>query len=150
MREDRTVVLKDREHALPVSQVKSVVLMAVAEGDMPLAKKRLTFAWLVPTVLCSSETHRSLTARCDDFERRYLRYAGIEGLSLVSMDGQVIDPATYTREQLLDDLSAIPVLKAITVILKDVSFPKASEEAIYTLSMTSRSAPGNLAKAQKY
>lgn len=63
MREDRTVVLIDREHALPVSQVKSVVLMAVAEGDMTLAKKRLTFAWLVPTVLCSSETHRSLTAR---------------------------------------------------------------------------------------
>ncbi|WP_394658460.1 hypothetical protein [uncultured Novosphingobium sp.] len=49
------LMLTDREHPIPVSQIKSMVLMAIEAGNFELARKRLVFCWLVPTVLCTKK-----------------------------------------------------------------------------------------------
>lgn len=74
-RTDRQQHLKEREHAFPVSQVKSLVMMAIRDGDVEQARKRLVYCWLIPTVLCSKETHAALPRRCEDFDRPYDRYS---------------------------------------------------------------------------
>lgn len=128
----------EREHALPVSQVISMVLMAASEGDMAMAKKRFTFSWLIPTVLCSATTHRSLPKTCDDFDRPYLRYSKSGELELTRIDGIRIDPATYTTMQLLSDLSAIAALRPIVDRLAGMTLPSNDQEAEFTRLMTAR------------
>ncbi len=135
-REGQQLILNQREHALPVSQVNSLVLMAVEQGDMEMARKRFTFAWLIPTVLCSVETHRSLPTACADFDLPYQRYQGIEGLRLIRFDGAKIDPARYSKDDLLSDLAAIQPLRPIVDGLVGLTLPTAEEEAKFTQSKT--------------
>ncbi|WP_404478586.1 hypothetical protein [Novosphingobium sp. BL-52-GroH] len=139
-RGDAVLDLSDREHALPVSQVKSMVLMAVEAGDMELACKRLVFAWLVPTVLCTKTTHKALPNRCTDLSLPYMRYAQVDGapLELVRIDGRIIDPATYSAGQLLDDLRAIPGLKSVIDSLDGLTLPRGCCEQTYTTHRTSK------------
>lgn len=145
-RGDRPLDLKEREHAFPVSQVKSLVLMAMRDGDAEQARKRLVYCWLIPTVLCSRETHRMLPLRCEDFARPYDRYssrhAGMEDLLLRRFDGVLLDPDDYCRMQLLEDLRAIDALRPIVDGLEGLTFPTPEEEAEYTRRMTRRNAKG--------
>lgn len=138
----RSLDLKEREHAFPVSQVKSLVLMALRDGDAEQARKRLVYCWLIPTVLCSRDTHRALPRRCENFDHPYDRYssrhAGLEDLVLLRFDGAHLDPGSYTRMQLLEDLRAIEALRPIVEGLEGLTFPAPEEEGEYTRRMTRR------------
>lgn len=110
------LMLTDREHPIPVSQIKSMVLMAIEAGNFELARKRLVFCWLVPTVLCTKKTHTSLPSRCKDLSLPYLRYAiEVDGIpvELVRIDGTAIDPTSYSTQDLLEDMKAIPARGAL-------------------------------------
>jgi len=146
--------LTDREHGFPVAQIKSLVLMALEAGDVEQARKRLVYCWLIPTVHCTNETHRSLPRRCADFDRpldRYsMRHEKLQQLALRSFDdiamnvrrfdGTVIDPDHYSRSQMLDDLSSIEQIRPIIDGLDGLTFPDPDEEAAYTISMRKRGA----------
>lgn len=142
-RAGRTLDLREREHGFPVSQVKSLVLMAIRDGDVEQARKRLVYCWLVPTVLCTRETHRLLPSRCEDFDRPYDRYSrrheGLEDLTLRRFDGATIDPNAYGREDLLTDLRSLERLRPIIDGLEGLTFPAPDDEAEYTRAMTARS-----------
>lgn len=130
--------LGDREHAFPVSQVKSLVLMAIVEGDFDQAYKRLIYCWLIPTVLCTNATHRKLPARCDDFRYPYKRYASIGRLNLWRFDGVEINPAHYDVVQLLNDLSAVEQLRSTIIKLNGLILPLAQAELQFTKKMVGR------------
>lgn len=148
--------LTDCEHGFPVAQIKSLVLMALEAGDVELARKRLVYCWLIPTVHCTNETHRSLPRRCTDFDRpldRYsMRHEKLQQLALRSFDGiatnirrfdgTIIDPDHYSRSQTLDDLSSIEQIRPIVDGLDGLTFPDPDEEAAYTNSMRRRGAAG--------
>ena len=137
-RGSEALLLKDREHAFPVSQVKSLVLMAMQDNDVEQARKRLIYFWLVPTVLCTSETHKRLPKRCSDFRYPYLRYASVEGLRLERFDGAEVDPATYDAYQLLDELQLIDQLKPIVSALDGLTLPTPEAEEEFTRKMVHR------------
>lgn len=141
-REGRQLELQEREHAFPVSQVKSLVLMAIQDGDVEQARKRLVYCWLIPTVYCTKETHRSLPSRCEDFDRPFDRYSkrhlGMNDLALRRFDGTIVDPDTYSRSQLLEDLRSIDQLRTIIDELNGLTFPTPADEARYTATMTKR------------
>jgi|GEM_PF-3535462 hypothetical protein len=145
-RGDQPLDLKEREHAFPVSQVKSLILMALEAGDVEQARKRLVYCWLIPTVLCTKDTHRRLPARCEDFDRPYDRYSkrhdGMQDLMLRRFDGAAVDPDAYGRADLLKDLSAIDQLRPVVDGLVGLTFPTPEEERAYTLTMTKRGAAG--------
>ncbi|PBN43105.1 hypothetical protein [Sphingobium sp. D43FB] len=148
-RDGRQLVLKEREHAFPVSQVKSLVLMAMRDGDIEQARKRLLYCWLIPTVFCTRETHKSLPSRCEDFDRPYDRYSnrhdGLEDLKLLRFDGSVLDPDTYSRAHLLEDLQSIHQLQPVVDGLDGLTFPTPEEEAEYTKLMTRRGTGSSVA-----
>lgn len=136
---DKPLVLSDREHALPIAQLASMVLMAIEAGDEEQARKRLLFAWLIPTVMCSKITHKAMVGRCMDFTRPYSRYAGIAGVELQRIDGARIDPARYTAHDLIADLASIPGLSPIVAQLDGLTFPRECCEDTYTRHRTSKS-----------
>lgn len=144
--------LKDVEHGFPVAQVKSLVLMALESGDVEQARKRLIYCWLIPTINCTSITHRALPARCEDFDRPLDRYSrrheklqvlaqqhfhGV-AMTLRRFDGTVIDPDQYSRSQMLVDLRSIEPLCPIIDGLDGLTFPTPDEELAYTKRMTDR------------
>ncbi|CAM3225253.1 hypothetical protein [Sphingomonas zeae] len=144
--------LKDVEHGFPVAQVQSLVLMALEAGDVEQARKRLVYCWLIPTVHCTNITHRALPGRCEDFDRPLDRYSkrhqklqeladgefqGV-AMTLRRYDGAPIDPDTYSRAQLLDDLRTIDQLRPIVDGLEGLTFPDPEEEKAYTKRMTDR------------
>lgn len=151
-RADQMLALKDVEHGFPVAQVKSLVLMALASGDVEQARKRLIYCWLIPTINCTSITHRALPARCEDFDRPLDRYSkrheklqvlaqqhfqGV-AMTLRRHDGTVIDPDQYSRSQMLVDLRSIEPLCPIIDGLDGLTFPTPDEELAYTKRMTDR------------
>lgn len=136
---EKQLVLSDREHALPVAQLASMVLMAIEAGDEEQAHKRLLFAWMVPTVMCTAVTHKAMIGRCTDFLRPYSRYAGIEGVELLRVDGTRIDPARYTSHDLIADLGSIAGLSPIVAQLDGLTFPRECCEGTYTRHRTSKS-----------
>lgn len=151
-RAGQTIELKDVEHGFPVAQVKSLVLMALEAGDVEQARKRLVYCWLIPTVNCTNITHRALPGRCENFDRPLDRYSSrhaklqdlaarqFQGtpMTLRRFDGALIDPDTYSRAQLLDDLRTIEQLRPIVDGLDGLDFPTLQEEEDYTRKMTSR------------
>lgn len=141
-RDSQQLELKEREHAFPVSQVKSLVLMALEAGDVEQARKRLVYCWLIPTVHCTGETHRALPSRCEDFDRPFDRYSkrheNMGSLSLRRFDGAIVDPGVYSRTDLLEDLRTIDQLRPIVDGLEGLTFPTPAEEALYTAEMTKR------------
>ncbi|MFN3676353.1 MAG: hypothetical protein ACK4TC_10260 [Sphingomonas pseudosanguinis] len=151
-RAGQPIELKDVEHGFPVAQVKSLVLMAIEDGDVEQARKRLVYCWLIPTVNCTNITHRALPGRCEDFDRpldRYsTRHAKLQELTsyhfqgapmiLRRFDGAIIDPDTYSRAQLLEDLRTIDQLRPIVDGLDGLTFPDLEEEKAYTKRMTNR------------
>ncbi|WP_030539311.1 hypothetical protein [Sphingobium sp. DC-2] len=145
-RDGHQLELKDREHAFPVSQVKSLVLMALEEGDIEQARNRLVYCWLIPTVHCTNQTHRALPSRCENFDRPFDRYSSrhekMGDLSLRRFDGTIIDPDAYSRSHLLEDLRTIDQLKPIVDGLEGLTFPAPEEEARYTSAMTKRGSSG--------
>jgi len=152
IRAGQPIVLKDVEHGFPVAQVKSLVLMALETGDVEQARKRLIYCWLIPTINCTSITHRALPARCEDFDRPLDRYSNrhekpqvlaqqhFQGVAMTlhRYDGAVIDPDKYSRSQMLDDLRVIEQLGPIIDGLDGLTFPTPDEELAYTKRMTDR------------
>lgn len=143
-RDGQQLDLKEREHAFPVSQVKSLVLMAMQDGDLEQARKRLVYCWLIPTVHCTKDTHRSLPTRCENFDRAFDRYSkrhpGMEDLVFRRFDGTIVDPDDYSRTQMLDDLRSFEQLRPIVDDLDGLTFPSPDDEASFTRSMTKRGA----------
>ncbi len=151
-RAGQTIELKDVEHGFPVAQAKSLVLMALEAGDVEQARKRLVYCWLIPTVNCTNITHRTLPGRCENFDRPLDRYSSrhaklqdlaahrFQGtpMTLRRFDGTLIDPDTYSRAQLLEDLWEIDQLRPIVDGLYGLDFPTIQEEEEYTRRMTSR------------
>lgn len=151
-RAGQQIALKDVEHGFPVAQVKSLVLMALEAGDVEQARKRLVYCWLIPTVHCTNITHRALPGRCEDFDRPLDRYSKRHqklqeladgefqsvAMTLRRFDGALVDPDTYSRAQLLDDLRTIDQLSPIVDGLEGLTFPDPEEEKTYTKRMTDR------------
>ena len=59
-------------------------------------------------------------------------------LTLRRFDGTVIDPDSYSRSHLLQDLRSIEQLQPIVDGLDGLTFPTPAEEEEYTLAMTKR------------
>ncbi|WP_300974504.1 hypothetical protein [Sphingomonas sp. LHG3406-1] len=129
----------EKEHALPVSQLKSLVLMALEDRDQEQALRRLWFGWLCPTIEVSSATHRLISKgqerRCTSFDFPLSRYRGIP---LIRFDGVAVDASTYSIAELLRDLGAVPGLEPIVSELKSLELPTAEEEELWTRSQTRR------------
>lgn len=151
-RADQPIELTDVEHGFPVAQAKSLVLMALEAGDVEQARKRLVYCWLIPTVNCTNITHRTLPGRCENFDRPLDRYSPrheklqdlatheFQGtpMTLRRFDGAIVDPETYSRTQLLEDLRTIDQLRPIVDGLEGLNFPTLQEEEDYTRKTTSR------------
>ena len=151
-RAGQPIKLTDVEHGFPIAQAKSLVLMALEDGDVEQARKRLVYCWLIPTVNCANITHRTLPARCENFDRPLDRYSPrheklqnlanhkFQGtpMTLKRFDGAIVDPETYSRTQLLEDLRMIDQLRPIVDGLEGLNFPTLQEEEDYTRKMTSR------------
>lgn len=151
-RAGQPIDLKDVEHGFPVSQAKSLVLMALEANDVEQARKRLVYCWLIPTVNCTNVTHRALPGRCENFDRPLDRYSKRherlqdlanrqfhgEAMSLRRFDGTVVDPDQYSRSEMLDDLRSIDQLRPIVDGLDGLTFPEPDEEKDYTKRMTDR------------
>jgi hypothetical protein len=132
--------LADKEHPFPIGQLKSLVLMALDEdADVAEAERRLLFAWLCPTVRCTSATHRELSRGqnrwCRDFDRPLSRYSGIR---LVAWDGVEIRPDEYKLEDLFASLSRIEPLAPLVARLSEMRLPNFEQERAYTASTTCR------------
>lgn len=152
-REGQQLALKDVEHGFPISQIKSLVLMALDQGDIEQARKRLVYFWLIPTVHCTNVTHRALPSRCENFDRPFDRYSNrhqklkdladkeFNGASMkvLKFDGVNVDPDTYSRNQLLNDLRTIEQLGPVIDSLDGLTFPEPEAEMAYTKNMTDRS-----------
>lgn len=151
-RADLSIKPTDCEHGFPVSQIKSLVLMALEAVDIEQARKRLVYCWLVPTVFCTNVTHCALPRRCEDFDRPLDRYSSrhkklqetaneFEGrpMTIHRFDGTVINPDDYSRSQLLRDLRTFEQLRPIVDSLDGLTFPSPAEEEAYTVKMQKRS-----------
>lgn len=153
-RGSQDLVRSDSEHGFPVSQIKSLVLMAIEAGDVEQARKRLVYCWLIPTVNCTKHSHRALPKRCENFDRPLDRYSSrheslqeiadtcFSGVAMTirRFDGTVIDPDHYSRSQLLKDLQSVEQLRPIIDSLDGLTFPEPAEEAVYTMTMQKRAA----------
>jgi len=132
----------DKEHALPISQWKSLVLMALEAGDAEEASRRLVFAWLCPTVRVSRTLHQEISRgekrRCTDFRRPLCRY---DGVLLSRFDAAAIDPERYGFSDMINDLASIVPLAPLfeQLNLAVIQLPSAEEEKEWTVENTKRS-----------
>jgi hypothetical protein len=117
------------EHAIPVKQLRTFVLMAIDTGNLEEAKRRLKFSWLCPMVLASQETHRAISKGpnrlCHDFLFPFGRYSG---RMIEIYNGQKIPAEKYGLRALLQDLAAIETIKPIVKGLDEMRFPSTAEE----------------------
>lgn len=156
--------LSDKEHALPISQLKSLILMAWGDKDFAdsadagsaatssaiaikvnsvrahlnqEAERRLLFAWICPTVRCTKKTHQQLSRGEKRRCNDFSRpLSRYEGVTLLRFDGEKINPTTYSLDDMLIDLRRIPPLRPVVDRLKDLTLPDAAEEEQYTKTVT--------------
>lgn len=129
----------DLEHAIPVKQLRAFVLMAIEEDDLQEAKRRLKFSWLCPMVLASRETHRAISKGpnrlCNDFRFPFGRYSGRR---IKLYHGTEILAEEYSLNALLEDLSAIEMIRPIVEGLEGIRFPSTVAEVERTRAAIAR------------
>ncbi len=89
-----------------------VVLQYFAEGDLPSAAAALTVLKLWPAVVVSHQQRERLRERSEPPQlARPLAF--FHDVPIVRFDGERLDPLTYSRDDLLRDLTAVPGMEGI-------------------------------------
>ena len=118
----------------PLGHAKaSWVDRSLAAGDVDGAVVRTLFLKIWPGVALTKDTSDSLRGKraAPDLRLPLVCYAGI---TLFRFDGVEVDPATYTRDDLLRDVRVLPALEPLVAAVERLPLDKAREElgAIFT------------------
>lgn len=126
---DASETNNDLEHPIPVLQLRNYVALAINEGNIEEAKKRLQLSWLIPMALISKSTHRNITKGesrlCEDFNYPFSRYSDIK---IKLYNDKIVNPSKYTLEELISDLSKIEYISPIIDKIKDVRVKMTEDE----------------------